>query len=91
MNYIKIELDNGIPYFSMEYDSLASFRDLVYTIISSDGPELFCATLENDLTKKNKKDELDIFNLMRMMLKEGKEKFINSEEKEYVINPASFK
>lgn len=87
MNYIKIEIKDSLPYVSMEYDSLESFRDLIFTMLSPKGEELFLTTIEKDLIEKNKSDELEIMKLIQGIIKESLFKPENS----YIIDPSSFK
>jgi hypothetical protein len=87
MNYIKIEIKDSLPYVSMEYDSLESFRDLIFTMLSPKGEELFLTTIEKDLIEKNKSDELEIMKLIQGIIKES----LFKPENNYIIDPSSFK
>lgn len=87
MNYIKIEIKDSLPHVSMEYDSLESFRDLIFIMLSPKGEELFLTTIEKDLIEKNKSDELEIMKLIQGMIKES----LFKPENNYIIDPSSFK
>ena len=91
MNYIKIELQDGLPYVSMEYDSLEAFRDLIFTAISPNGAELFVVTIENDLIRKNKSEELNILRMIKNTIDSQEINFKKDSTDNFVINPGSFK
>jgi hypothetical protein len=84
--YIKIDIEDSTPFITVEYEDLATFKDLMFFILSPSGMELFCQTIEKDLVENNKADELKILNAMI--------KLINSQydvvDDEF-ISPSSFR
>lgn len=91
-NYIKIELSNSIPYISMEYDNLDSFKSLVFFMISEIGSSLFIKTIQSELVQENKSDELLILKEFAKIIAENKdEKLIINRNDTPVINPSAFK
>jgi hypothetical protein len=87
-NYIKIEMDESLPYISMEYEDLDSFKDLVFFVMSKTGSDLFCKTIEHELLINNKHEELKILDFINAIL-QSDEILLNSEETN-LMNPSSF-
>lgn len=90
MNHIKIELENGLPYISMEYENLEAFRDLIFSILSPNASELFFVTIENSLIKESKTDELNIIRFIKDAVENNKINFKQNKGDIFFTNPGSF-
>lgn len=92
-NYIKIELSNSLPVVSIEYDSIESFQNLMFCLISESGFNLMYKTIEKDLIRQNRKEEIEIMaalaNIVNADIKDLAVQ--NRSESNNVIDPSSFK
>jgi hypothetical protein len=92
-NYIKIEFDGSTPYISMKYDSIESFQNLIFFLMSPTGTELFLKTIEKDLVEKNKAEELEsIKAFMHIISQNQDDALLNAlDSNKPLIKPSSFK
>ena len=92
-NYIKIEFDVSTPYISMKYDSIESFQNLIFFLMSPTGTELFLKTIEKDLVEKNKAEELEsIKAFMHIISQNQDDVLLNAlDSNKPLIKPSSFK
>lgn len=85
--HIKIDISDSNPIISMEYSDLDVFKDLIFFISSPSGLNLFCKTIEKDLTLNNKIEELQILKAIIEYINPNN----NIEDDDNCINPSSFK
>ena len=93
MNYIKIELVDSLPIVELKYEDVQSFQSLMFCLISESGFNLVYKTIENQLKKENKKDEMEILSMLVSLVNKEVQDTITSEvaKNKSVINPSSFK
>lgn len=93
MNYIKIELVDSLPIVELKYEDISSFQSLMFCLISESGFNLVYKTIENQLKKENKKDEMEILSMLVGLVNKEVQDLISSEvvKNTSVINPSSFK
>jgi hypothetical protein len=92
-NYIKIELSDSLPVVSMEYDSIESFQNLMFCLVSESGFNLIYKTIEKDLMIKNRTDEIEIMAaLVSLVNKDVQDLAVDKRSESLnVIDPSSFK
>ena len=88
MNYIKIELVDSAPMIKMEYDSIQSFRDLVFFMLAPSSADLFAASIEKDLMERERIDEIEILKHMQNLIKSSP--ILNNSRDGNFLKPSSF-
>lgn len=73
-SYVKIEMKNDMPFVSMEYEDVDSFRDLMFCLLSSVGNYLCYSTISENLTINNKHQELEILEAIMDLDDKNKDK-----------------
>lgn len=93
MNYIKIELVDSLPVVELKYEDISSFQSLMFCLISESGFNLVYKTIENQLKKENKKEEMEILSMLVNLVDKEMQDLIASEvvKNKSVISPSSFK
>ena len=92
-NYLQIEFDGSKPFVSMEYDSIESFQNLIFFLISPTGTDLFLKTIEKQLIEANKEAELETIKALRYIISKDKEDALLDalDSNLPLIKPSSFK
>lgn len=92
-NYIKIEFDGSKPFISIQYDSIESFQNLIFFIMSPTGTDLFLKTIEKDLVRNNKTEELETIKaFMHIISQNQDDALLNAlDSSKPLIKPSSFK
>lgn len=92
-NYLKIEFDGSTPFVSMEYDSIESFQNLVFFLISPTGTDLFLKTIEKQLVEAKKEEELETIKaLMYIITKDKDDALLEALDSNLpLIKPSAFK
>lgn len=95
-NYIKIELENSgnsktVPLITMKYESIESFQNLIFFLLSDSGSVLFTKTIEQELIEKNRLNELEILRAFSEILITSKNKHLLIRQNEHPVKkPSSF-
>ena len=92
-NYIKIEFNGSKPFISIQYDSIESFQNLIFFIMSPTGTDLFLKTIEKDLVRNNKTEELETIKaFMHIISQNQDDALLNAlDSNKPLIKPSSFK
>ena len=72
-NYIKIKFVGSTPFISIQYDSIESFQNLIFFLMSPTGTELFLKTIEKDLVEQNKSEELEIIKAFMYIISQNQD------------------
>jgi hypothetical protein len=92
-NYIKIKFVGSTPFISIQYDSIESFQNLIFFLMSPTGTELFLKTIEKDLVEQNKSEELEIIKAFMYIISQDQDNaLLNAlDSNKPLIKPGSFK
>lgn len=92
-NYLKIEFNESTPVVSMEYDSIESFQNLIFFLLSPTGTDLFIKTIEKQLVESKKEAELETIKTLTYILsKDSNDALLDALDASYpLIKPSSFK
>lgn len=92
-NYLQIEFDGSRPFVSMEYDSIESFQNLIFFLISPTGTDLFLKTIEKQLIEGKKEEELETIKAMMYIITKDKDDALLDalDSNLPLIKPSSFK
>lgn len=63
-NFVKIEIIDGIPSLSMEYEDLEKFKVLMLSVLSPYSHEMLHEVIYSMLKEKDLQDELSVVNII---------------------------